>query len=152
MYFFQNNVVPQFLNGMICWHYVHVYKIIKQLFQGTVKTIDPRCWRRLENCCLFMLVQGTVKTIDPRCWRWLENCCLFMLVQGTVKIIVPRCWRWLGNCCLRPQAPVLKSSPAPRVNSFDCSLNNHEITVYYKCFDFDSVIMFFEGELISQNS
>ena len=20
--------------------------------QGTVKTIDPRCWRRLENCCL----------------------------------------------------------------------------------------------------
>ena len=128
MYFFQNNVVPQFLNGMICWHYVHVYKIIKQLFQGTVKTIDPRCW------------------------RWLENCCLFMLVQGTVKIIVPRCWRWLGNCCLRPQAPVLKSSPAPQVNSFDCSLNNHEITVYYKCFDFDSVIMFFEGELISQNS
>jgi hypothetical protein len=23
-----------------------------------------------------MPVQGTVKTIDPRCWRWLENWCL----------------------------------------------------------------------------
>ena len=32
---------------------------------------------------------------------------------------------------LRPQATVLKSSPAPRVNSFDCSLNRHEITVYH---------------------
>jgi len=32
---------------------------------------------------------------------------------------------------LRPQATVLKSSPAPRVNSFDCSLNGHEITVYW---------------------
>ena len=31
----------------------------------------------------------------------------------------------------RPQATVLKSSPAPLVNSFDCSLNRHEITVYY---------------------
>jgi hypothetical protein len=31
---------------------------------------------------------------------------------------------------LRPQATVLKSSPAPRVNSFDCSLNRHEITIY----------------------
>jgi hypothetical protein len=38
LYFFQNNVVPQFFNGMVCWHYhlqwicdyVHVYKIIKQ--------------------------------------------------------------------------------------------------------------------------
>ena len=35
-----------------------------------------------------------------------------------------------GNCCLRPQATDLKSSPASRVNSFDCSLNRHEITVY----------------------
>jgi hypothetical protein len=53
-----------------------------------------------------------------------------MPVQGTVKTIIPRCWRWLWNCCLRPQATVLKSSPAPRVNRFDCSLNRHEITVY----------------------
>jgi hypothetical protein len=30
---------------------------------------------------------------------------------------------------LWPQATVLKSSPAPRVNSFDCSRNRHEITV-----------------------
>jgi hypothetical protein len=45
-----------------------------------------------------------------------------MPVQGTVKTIVPLCWRWLGNCWLRPQATVLKSSPAPRVNGFDCSL------------------------------
>ena len=33
---------------------------------------------------------------------------------------------------LQPQATVLKSSPAPRVNSIDCSLNRHEITVYYQ--------------------
>jgi hypothetical protein len=59
----------------------------------------------------FMPVQGTVKTIDPRCWRWLENCdCVlyyladvtvysyFMPVQATVKTIDPRCWRWLENC------------------------------------------------------
>jgi hypothetical protein len=32
---------------------------------------------------------------------------------------------------LRNQATVFKSSPAPRDNSFDCSLNRHEITVYY---------------------
>jgi hypothetical protein len=32
---------------------------------------------------------------------------------------------------LRLQATVLKSSPAPWVNSFDCSLNRHDITVYY---------------------
>ena len=32
---------------------------------------------------------------------------------------------------LLPRAAVLKSSPSPRVNSFDCSLNRHEITVYY---------------------
>jgi hypothetical protein len=40
LFFFQNNVVPEFFNGMVCWHYhlqwicgyVHVYKIIKQLF------------------------------------------------------------------------------------------------------------------------
>jgi hypothetical protein len=64
-----------------------------------------------------------------------------MPVQGTVKTIVPRCWRWLGNCCLRPKAPVpchlqprrqqfpIKSSPAPRDNSFDCSLNRPKATV-----------------------
>jgi hypothetical protein len=28
------------------------------------------------------------------------------------------------------QGTVPKSSPAPRDNSFDCSLNRHEITVY----------------------
>jgi hypothetical protein len=50
--------------------------------------------------------------------------------SGNSQNYVPRCWRWLGNCCLRPQAKVLKSSPAPRINSFDCSLNRHEITVY----------------------
>jgi hypothetical protein len=32
---------------------------------------------------------------------------------------------------LWPQATVRKSSPAPPVNSFDCSLNRHDITVYY---------------------
>jgi hypothetical protein len=85
LYFFQNNVVLQFVNGMVCWHYhlqwicgyVHVYKIIKQL-----------C-----HAC-----------------------------KGNSQTIVP----------LWPQATVLKSSPEPRVNSFDCSLNRHEITVY--CF------------------
>jgi hypothetical protein len=53
-----------------------------------------------------------------------------MPVQGRVKTSVTRCWRWLGNCFLRPQATVLKSFPASQVNSFDCSLNRHEITVY----------------------
>ena len=53
----------------------------------------------------------------------------FMPVQGTVKTIDPQCWRWLENCCLRLKATVPKSSPAPRDNSFDCSLNRHEITV-----------------------
>jgi hypothetical protein len=38
-------------------------------------------------------------------------------------------WRWLENCCLRPKATVPTSSPAPRHNSFDCSLNRHGITV-----------------------
>ena len=63
LYFFQNNVVPQFFNGMVCWHYhlqwicgyVHVYKIIKQLFHA--------CSWNSQNYC-------------PRCWRWLGNCCL----------------------------------------------------------------------------
>ena len=44
-----------------------------------------------------------------------------MPVQGTVKPIVPR-----------SQERVPKSSPGPRDNRFDCSLNRHEITVYYK--------------------
>ena len=39
-------------------------------------------------------------------------------------------WREvLEMTCRRPQATVPKSSPAPRDNSFDCSLNRHEITV-----------------------
>jgi hypothetical protein len=37
---------------------------------------------------------------------------------------------WL--CGYVPQAAALKSSPAPRVNSFDCSLNRHEITLLKK--------------------
>jgi hypothetical protein len=45
------------------------------------------------------------------------------------EIIDPRCWKWLDNCCLRPKATVPKSSSVPRYNSFDCSLNRHEITV-----------------------
>ena len=52
-----------------------------------------------------------------------------MPVQGTVETIDPRYWRCLENCCLRPKATVPKSSPALRDNSFDCSLNRHEITV-----------------------
>jgi hypothetical protein len=51
-----------------------------------------------------------------------------MPVQGTVNTIDPRCWRWLENCCLRPKVEVPKSSPVPRDNSFDCSLNRHELT------------------------
>ena len=85
-YFFQNKVVPQFFNGMVCCHhfqwicgYVHVYKIIKQLFHA--------CSGNSQNYCPSVLES-------------------------------------------RPQAAVLKSSPAPRVNSFHCSLNRHEITVY----------------------
>jgi hypothetical protein len=47
--------------------------------------------------------------------------------------IDPRCWIWLENCCLRPKATVHKASPAPRDNSFDCSLNRHELTVLLSC-------------------
>jgi hypothetical protein len=35
----------------------------------------------------------------------------------------------LGTVAFRPKATVPKLSPAPRVNSFDCSMNRHEISV-----------------------
>ena len=35
----------------------------------------------------------------------------------------------LGTVAFGRKATVPKSSPAPRVNSYDCSLNRHEITV-----------------------
>jgi hypothetical protein len=38
----------------------------------------------------FMPVQGTVKTIDPRCWRWLGN--LPSADRGTIVLTVP----WTG--------------------------------------------------------
>jgi hypothetical protein len=87
LYFFQNNGVPQFFNGMVCWHYhlqwicgyVHVYKIIKQLFHA--------CSGKSQNYCHSVL-------------------------EMTWELV--------------PEAEVLKSSPAPRVNSFDYSMNRHE--------------------------
>ena len=96
LYFFQNNVVFQFFNGMVCCHYhlqwicgyVHVYQIIKQLFHV--------CSGNSQNYCPSVLGDDL----------------------GTIAF---------GS---RPQATVLKSSPAPRVNSFDCSLNRHELTIY----------------------
>ena len=56
LYFFQNNVVPQFFNGMVCWHYhlqwicgyVHVYKIIKQLFHACSGNNQNYCPSVLE--------------------------------------------------------------------------------------------------------
>ena len=36
----------------------------------------------------FMPVQGTVKTIDPRCWRWLENCCLRQKAEGNSSQVI----------------------------------------------------------------
>jgi hypothetical protein len=36
----------------------------------------------------------------------------------------------LGTVAFGRKATVPKSSPAPRVNSFDCSMNRHAITVY----------------------
>ena len=55
LYVFQNNVVPQFFNGMVCWHYhlqwicgyVHVYKIIKQLLHA--------CSGNSQNYCTSVL-------------------------------------------------------------------------------------------------
>jgi hypothetical protein len=55
-YFFQNNGVPQFFNGMVCWHYhlqwicgyVHVYKIIKQLFHACSENSPNYCPSVLE--------------------------------------------------------------------------------------------------------
>jgi hypothetical protein len=52
--------------------------------------------------------------------------CGYVHVYKIIKQLFHAC---SGN--LRPHATVLKSSPAPRDNSFDCSLNRHEITVYY---------------------
>jgi hypothetical protein len=46
-YFFQNNVVPQCLNGMVCG-YVHVYKIIKQLFHACSGNSQNYCPSVLE--------------------------------------------------------------------------------------------------------
>ena len=56
LYFFQNNVVPQFFNGMVCSHYhlqwicgyVHVYKIIKQLFHAYSGNSQNYCPSVLE--------------------------------------------------------------------------------------------------------
>ena len=81
MYFFQNNVVPQFVNGMVCWHY------------------------HLQWICGY--------------------------------VHVPK------------QATVLKSSPTPRFNSFDCSLNRHEITVY--CLDVRFIILWRSALLLEDN-
>ena len=65
LYFFQNNVAPQFFNGMVCWYYhlqwicgyVHVYKIIKQLFHACSGNSQNYCpsvlemtWELLANC------------------------------------------------------------------------------------------------------
>ena len=58
--------------------------------------------------------------------------------EGRNSQVIPSTERNSQNYCpsvlektweLRPKATVSKSSPAPRDNSFDCSLNRHEITV-----------------------
>ena len=58
----------------------------------------------------FIPVQGTVKSIDPMCWRWLGNS------QNYCPSVLEMTWELLP-------------SADPRDNSFDCSLNRHEITV-----------------------
>jgi len=35
-----------------------------------------------------MPVQGTVKTIVPRCWRWLGNCCLRPSASGESSQVI----------------------------------------------------------------
>jgi len=57
---------------------------------------------------------------------------LFHACSGKSKLLSLSAGDDLGTVAfgLRPQATVLKSSPAPWVNSFNCSLNRHEITVY----------------------
>jgi hypothetical protein len=98
LYFFQNNVVPQFFNGMVCWHYhlqwicgyVHVYKIIKQLFHacsGNSQNYWPEVlemtWELLpeaeqawNNCILFLvpsdfqifvIFSGTISPLAEHC-------------------------------------------------------------------------------------
>ena len=51
----------------------------------------------------FMPVQGTVKTIDPRCWRWLENCCLrteaWKLVTKYQISSINSCWEKCDEKC-----------------------------------------------------
>ena len=60
---------------------------------------------------------------DPNC----------SMPENDAQYVIPvnRTSRGFVVMCIRPQATVLKSSPAPRDNNFDCSLNRHEITVYY---------------------
>jgi hypothetical protein len=54
-----------------------------------------------------------------------------MHVYKIIKQLFHACSGNSQNYCPSlPQATVLKSSPPPQVNSFDCSLNRHEITVY----------------------
>jgi len=108
------------------WSYIYMY----------VKSIDFFLFLRFFGFILDLFRQGGILCFS--CYQLLKyhpvfiKCMLFYLdipvysyfmpVQGTVKTIDPRCWRWLENCCL-------KSSPAPRDNRFDCSLNRHDITV-----------------------
>ena len=97
--------------------FVHVYKIIKQLFHACSGNNQNYCPAALEMTWK-LLPSASVLKSSPAPRDNSFDCS-------------SRCWGWLGNCCLRPQATVLKSSPAPRDNNFDCSLNRHEITVYY---------------------
>jgi hypothetical protein len=58
--------------------------------------------------------------------------CMYIMI---IKQLFHACSGNSQNYCpsvleSRPQTAVLKSSPAPRINSFHCSLNRHEITVY----------------------
>jgi hypothetical protein len=116
LYFFQNNVVPQFFNGMVCWHYhlqwicgyVHVYKIIKQLLE----------WRTAHRSRAWNSSDSEVREQSTVSLRrlFLKFSC------NQLKISCLGAGDDLGTVVfgLRPQATVLKSSPAPWINSFDC--------------------------------
>ena len=77
LYFFQNNVVSQFFNGMICWYYhlqwicgyVHVYKIIKQLFHACSGNSQNYCSSVLELTWELLPSAFGLSNISAISWR-----------------------------------------------------------------------------------
>ena len=104
LYFFQNNVVPQYFNGMVCWHYhrqwicgyVHVYKIIKQLLhacsgnrQNNCPSVLEMTWKLLPSAS-GNSSQVISSTSGQSFWLFPEqawNNCIILSWLGTNKSI-----------------------------------------------------------------